>query len=87
MPEYGILHPLNDLFPSGEVCQDWPSAMHDHMSTPLNISVHSYAKSTVQVFRLMPTKRPAASEIAVNVFSSFSSISGVPMIEHCCMCR
>lgn len=86
MPEYDFLHPLNDLFPSGEVCQDWPSAMHDHMSTPLNISAHCYAKSAVQAFWLMLTKRPAASEITVNVFSSLSSISGMPMNEHCCMC-
>lgn len=86
MPEYDFLHPLNDLFPSGEVCQDWPSAMHDHMSTPLNISAHSYAKSAVQAFRLMPAKHPVASEITVNVFSSLSSISGVPMNEQCCMC-
>lgn len=30
---------LNDLLSSSEVSQDWPSSMHDHMSSPFNISI------------------------------------------------
>lgn len=56
MPEYDFLHPLNNLFSSGKVCQDWPSAMYDHMSTLLNISAHSYSKSAVKAFQLIFTK-------------------------------
>lgn len=44
MLQYDLLHPLNDLFPSGEVCQDWLFAMHYHMSTVLNISAQLLEK-------------------------------------------
>lgn len=84
MPEYDFLHPLNDLLPSGEVCQDWPSAMHDHVSTPLNISAHSYSKSAVKAFHLIFTNHPEATK--VTVFSSLSSISIRTPIENGCMC-
>lgn len=84
MSEYDFLHPLNDLLPSGEVCQDWPSAMHDHVSTLLNISAHSYSKSAVKAFHLIFTNHLEATK--VTVFSSLSSISIRTPIEHCCMC-
>lgn len=57
MFEYEFLRPLNDLFPSGEVSQHWPSAMHDHMSTSFNISLHSNWRTAVQALCFIFTKR------------------------------
>lgn len=69
------------------MCQDWPSAMHDHMSTPLNISMRSDSKSAVKAFRLIFAKRLTASKITMNAFSSPSSISSRTLIGHSCVCK
>lgn len=56
MFEYVCLCRLNDLLSSGEVSQDWPSSMHDHMSTPFLISLSSDQRSAVQAFCFIFTK-------------------------------
>lgn len=57
MFEYEFLCLLNDLFPSGVVSQDWPSAMHDHMSTSFSVSPRSGRRSAVQALCSIFTKR------------------------------
>lgn len=55
---FEFLRPLNDLFPDGEASQDWPSAMHDHMSIPFNISPRARDRgSAVQALCFIFTKR------------------------------
>lgn len=55
---FEFLRPLNDLFPDGEASQDWPSAMHDHMSIPFNISPRAPERgSAVQALCFIFTKR------------------------------
>ncbi len=56
MSEYLPHRWLNDLLSSGEVSQDWPSSMHDHMSTPFNVSQSSDWRTAVQAFCFIFTK-------------------------------
>lgn len=54
--EYSCLCLLNDLLSCGEVSQDWPSSMHDHMSTPFNFSLSGRQRTAVQAYSLILTK-------------------------------
>lgn len=81
MFEYVYLCWINDLLSSGEGFQDWPSSMHDHMSTPFNVSLAGDWRTAVQAFCFTFTKHFTAYKMTANIFSCSSSILAEQGIE------